>query len=299
MATLFNIQHFSIHDGPGIRTTFFFKGCSLHCQWCHNPESISPKPQLEFFPNKCIGCGNCFSLCPQGVHTPSPEGHLIDRAKCIGCGACAKQCYSEALVMVGKSYTVQELMEEAFKDQPFYASSGGGVTLSGGEVLLQSKEAGTFLAACRAHGIHTAVDTAGFVPWTAFEDVLPYTDLFLYDIKSLDTLRHKTYIGADPARIVDNFKRLASLPTHIWVRVPLVPGVNDRQDDMKALADLVKPYLSSVERVELLPYHRLGENKYTSLGEDYTLTGIQPPSDAHMQLLVSWLKAEGIPAITE
>ena len=195
--TVFNIQPFSVYDGPGIRTTVFLKGCNLRCAWCHNPESWQRKPQLQFLAEKCIGCGGCFSACPQGVHVLQNGVHLIDREKCIGCGKCADSCFAGALVITGREMTVDQVMSRIQDDALYFQNSGGGVTFSGGECMIQLDFLEELLQRCKQLGIHTAVDTAGHFPFDRYERILPYTDLFLYDIKAFSTETHRELTGVD------------------------------------------------------------------------------------------------------
>ncbi|MGI5877644.1 MAG: glycyl-radical enzyme activating protein [Christensenellales bacterium] len=293
---VFNIQRFSIHDGPGIRTTVFLKGCNLRCFWCHNPESWEPGPQLQFFPSKCIGCGACFEACSRGCHEIKDGERVFHREHCAACGACARECYAEALVLTGYPLSVDRLIEEVRRDEVFYRNSGGGVTFSGGESMLQIDFLEAALAACRENGLHTAVDTAGNVPYSYFERVLPYTDLFLFDLKHIDPERHRQGTGADNARIVDNLTRLAHRGADkVWVRIPVIPGLNDSPGGMEAIADFLRT-LPPPARVELLPYHRLGESKLAGLGLPRRAR-IEPPARERMDRLTGIFTARGVAAV--
>ena len=250
---LFDIVRNSFVDGPGIRTTVFFKGCNLHCAWCHNPESQSIKPQMLFYADKCTGCGKCRTVCP----TPDD---------CTLCGKCTFYCPADARKICGKEYTPEEVLEEVVKDKTFYENSGGGVTFSGGECMLQVEFLQELLKKCKEKGIHTAVDTAGHVPFASFEKILPYTDLFLYDIKVLDNRIHREYVGVGNELILENLKKLFQAGVKIWIRIPVIPGVNDSPEEMQK----IKQFLGSCgtpEKIELLPYHAMGEHKYRALGK--------------------------------
>ena len=263
-ATIFDIIHTSTVDGPGVRTTVFFKGCSLACRWCHNPESQHATPELLFDRRKCIGCGGCAAVCP------SPDA-------CIACGKCAAVCPTGARELCGKVWTVEALVDEVARDLPFYTATGGGVTCSGGECMLQLDFLREFLPACRARGIHTAVDTAGCVPWEAFAAILPHADLFLYDIKCADDALHRAGAGVSNARILDNLRRLTAAGAELIVRVPVIPGFNDSPAEQSAIAALLAPL--SLRAVELLPYHRMGDHKYTALGRPVPDFAV-PPDEA-------------------
>lgn len=284
-ATIFDIQRFSVHDGPGIRTTVFFKGCNLRCFWCHNPESISPEPEIQYLPFKCIGCGRCLTVCLPGCHQIDEDGrHVFDRSECTLCHDCVENCPSEALSLVGRDYTVQEVLDVVLRDQPFYKESGGGMTCSGGEPMLQSDFLRHLLAEAKAAGLHTAVDTAGNVPFQRLTDVMPYTDLFLYDVKCMDPVRHRQVTGVGNERILDNLVRLDQAGAKIWVRIPIIPSVNDNLENILSTVDLLKG-MKHLERVELLTYHRLGGGKYESLGKTYKALDIQPPTRETMKQL--------------
>ena len=253
-AIIFDIERNSYVDGPGIRTTVFFKGCNLHCAWCHNPESQSAKPQMLFYKNKCTGCGKCREKCPSALE------------KCDLCGKCTLYCQHDAREICGKEYTVDEVLREVVKDKKFYENSGGGVTFSGGECMLQIDFLEEILKACKENGIHTAVDTAGHLPYERFEKILPYTDLFLYDIKCFDSKKHREYTGVGNEWILENLKRLLATNTPVWVRIPIIPTVNDTEEEMQS----IKAYIFSCgkpEKIELLPYHAMGEHKYAAIGK--------------------------------
>lgn len=250
---IFDIQDFCTGDGPGIRTTVFFKGCNLSCAWCHNPESQSARKQMLFYRDKCVQCGRCERSCPNGF------------ARCDFCGKCAFVCPNDARKISGREYTIDEVMDCIRKDAAYYKNSGGGVTCSGGECMLQIDFLQAVLAACKAEGIHTAVDTAGHVPFDYFERILPYTDLFLYDVKCLDSAKHKRYTGVENELILDNLKRLLAIGKPIWVRIPVIPTFNDTEEEMNEIKRFLDE-CGTPERVELLPYHTLGEGKYVALG---------------------------------
>lgn len=276
-----NIQRFSIHDGPGIRTTVFLKGCNLRCLWCHNPETLHKDLEIQFFSQNCIGCGKCFEVCPENAHQIEKGQRIFKRELCKKCGKCAEICYASALVMAGKEMTVEQVMEEVIKDQPFYLNSGGGVTFSGGEPLLQKDFAKALLIDSKKYGLHTAVDTAGNVPWQVFEEILSYVDLFLYDLKVIDKQKHEEVTGIQNHIILDNLKKLAMKGANIWIRIPIIPGINDNIDEMKKMNDFIK-CLEGVNKVELLPFHRLSEKKYESLGMEYKAKNYLTPSKENM-----------------
>ena len=254
-ATFFDIERNSYVDGPGIRTTVFFKGCNLRCAWCHNPESQSPKPQMMFYKNKCTGCGKCKEKCPNHLES------------CELCGKCTLYCPHDAREICGKEYTVDEVMREILKDKAFYDNSGGGVTFSGGECMLQIDFLEEILKVCKENGIHTAVDTAGHVPYEYFERILPYTNLFLYDVKCYDSEKHKKYTGVRNELILENLKKLLATGKSVWVRIPIIPTVNDTVEEIQR----IKAYISSCgkpEKIELLPYHAMGEHKYAAINRE-------------------------------
>ena len=269
-AVIFDIERSSYVDGPGIRTTVFFKGCNLRCAWCHNPESQSAKPQMMFFKNKCTGCGKCKEKCPNSLET------------CSLCGRCTLYCPHDARDICGKEYTVDEVMREILKDKVFYENSGGGVTFSGGECMLQIDFLEEILKACKENGIHTAVDTAGHVPFACFERILTYTDLYLYDIKCYDSEKHKEFTGVSNELILSNLKRLLESGKNVWIRIPIIPTVNDTEEELQR----IKEYLSSCgipEKVELLPYHAMGEHKYAAIGKEIQI--FFTPSEEKMKHL--------------
>jgi pyruvate formate lyase activating enzyme len=283
-ATLFDIQRFSVHDGPGIRTTVFFKGCNLRCFWCHNPESVNPGREVQFLEQKCIMCGKCAAVCTKGCHTMEDGRRCYDRTFCVACGECTFVCPSEALAFVGKNDTVQEVLEVVARDAPFFKNSGGGITCSGGEPMLQIDFLQGLLSGARTLGLHTAVDTAGNVPFRFFQRVFPVTDLFLYDIKCIDDDTHIKATGTSNRLILENIKRLSEAGAAVWVRIPVVPGVSNTVDNMVRTADLLQA-LHGIERVELLNFHRLGGGKYESLGKTYAAQDLVPATKEEMTAL--------------
>jgi len=263
---IFDLQRCCPHDGPGLRTTVFLKGCNLRCHWCHNPESWHMQPELMHYPQKCIGCGKCFSLCSLGIHNINSQGgHQIDRAKCTACGICARQCFAKALEICGQERSVEDIMSQVRMDAAFYKNSGGGMTISGGEPLLQPEFTRSLLKAAKKEGIHAALDTAGDVDFALFERVLPYVDLLLYDCKHMDSIAHKDATGVGNERILDNLRKLGHGNKTIWLRVPVIPGFNDGEEYLQALREFGES-LPAVTKLDLLEYHNFGEGKRKALG---------------------------------
>ena len=291
---VFEIERFAIHDGPGIRTTLFLKGCPLACQWCHNPESISPRRERVFFADSCTSCGKCFDVCPTGAHERLADGTRVYHDKtCSLCGKCVQACVAEALVMEGTEISVEEAVTELARDAPFYASSAGGITLSGGEPMWQAEFCAAVLRGCRERGFHTALETSGFAPWRDFERVLPFTDLVLYDLKLADPEAHRAATGVSNETILDNLVRIDRTGTRIEIRIPVIPGINDDRPNIAALAAIARN-LKNLTRVNLLPYHRLGEAKYPRLGRTYKLLRLESPDGERMAQIASWTGAFGL-----
>lgn len=282
---VFNIQRFSIHDGPGIRTTVFFKGCPLRCFWCQNPESQSYRPEILLDRRKCTRCGACSALCPSGAVRLEEGRAAFDRRLCQGCGRCAAACPNEARSLSGRSMTVDEVMREVLKDRKFYENSGGGVTLSGGEPLAQPDFAQDLFRACKAADLHTTLDTCGQAPWPDVEKVLACTDLVLLDIKHLDPARHREATGQDNRLILQNAKRISATQP-VRIRVPLIPGFNDSPGAVGEIGAFAAEALGCRD-VDLLPYNRMGEVKFDFL--DMTSVPLPSQTDDHLRLLKSAL----------
>jgi len=278
--TVFNIQRYSIHDGPGIRTTVFLKGCPLDCWWCQNPESQLSGQEMIFWGDRCIGCGACSLNCPSGAIQIKNGIPITEKEKCILCGKCIEKCPALAREMIGKKLTTEEVIKEIEKDLVFYKESGGGVTFSGGEPLGQSEFLEGLLSGCRKKKIHTAVDTSGYISWEILNKISPKVDLFLYDLKLMDNEKHKKYTGEFNELILENLKKLSSVHNNILVRFPVIPGINDDYQNIKEIGK----FLSSLKitQVSLLPYHYIGIDKYRRLGMTYKLAGIQPPSEERL-----------------
>ena len=280
---IFDIKKFAVHDGPGIRTTVFFKGCPLRCLWCHNPEGISPLKEVMAFSSRCLkSCRDCLAACPRRALRKAGGIVVLDRGRCDGCGACASACPAEALRMAGSWTTVGEVMEELSKDKPFYQESGGGVTVSGGEPLQQPVFLRELLAECRRQKLHTAVDTSGQAPYHVFEKLLPLTDLFLYDVKVVDDARHRRLTGMSNRLLLRNLVKLSRSGCSLAIRVPLVPGCNDSPRDLVDMADFCAS-LPQRHPVHLLPYHRGYGGKARRLGLQDPVAGTLPPTRAMLR----------------
>ena len=272
-ALVSNIQGYSIHDGPGIRTTVFVQGCPLRCRWCANPENLEARPSVGFLARLCRGCRACAAACPRGASLEGPD-RRIDREKCDRCGACVQACDTGALVLYGRCMEAEEVFQEVRKDKMFYRTSGGGVTVSGGEPLLWASFLGELFSLCRKEDIHTCIETCAAVPWDAFAAVLPCLDLVFCDLKLMDPARHRDQTGHDNAQILANARRLAESAVEVRFRKPLIPGVNDDPEDIHATAGFLREL--GQPRLELMPYHRAGKSKYEALDMPYA-TGELPP----------------------
>jgi pyruvate formate lyase activating enzyme len=292
----YDIQSFSVHDGPGIRLTCFMKGCPLRCLWCHSPESQGFPAELNFMEIKCVGvdkCGRCIPACPNGAIAPGVKkadlrgsGEIravtIDRAKCDDCGACSSACTARALYMCGTDWTVDALMERIRREVPFFKKSGGGVTVSGGECLAQPEFLLELLQRCKAVGIHTAVDTTGFARWEVIEPIIQHTDLFLYDLKNMDSALHSKGTGVPNELILANAQKIAAAGGKFQIRIPVMPLYNDSIEMFDKFGGFIKGLGDAVEVVQLLPYHNLGVVKWERLGRDHPAIEIMPPTDALM-----------------
>lgn len=275
---IFDIKKFAVHDGPGIRSTVFFKGCPLNCLWCHNPEGISPASEVMVFSSRCLsGCRDCLAACPRGAIVKDKRGIVLDRSRCDGCGICAAGCPAEALQMAGRRVSADEVMAELAKDEPFYRDSRGGVTFSGGEPLQQPDFLLELLRGCRAHEFHTVVDTSGQAPFAAFERILPLTDLFLFDLKIVDEEAHLRLTGVSNRLLLENLRALSRSGRSLAIRVPLVPGCNDAVADLEQMADFCAA-LPAPHPVHLLPYHRGYRGKAKRLGLAERLPATEPPA---------------------
>ena len=303
---VFSIQRFSIHDGPGIRTTVFLKGCSLRCFWCHNPEGIRPKPDIQFFPDRCIGCNECVRVCQHGASILVDGAMVYDREKCIACGECVDTCYAGARVLAGKTMTVDAVLSEVMQDRAFYETSKGGVTLSGGEPVLQAAFSYELLRRCKAEGIHTAIETCGNVRWEDEERMLEVTDLIMMDIKHMDSTKHRWATGAPNERILAAARKFATTDKPIIFRIPVIPTVNDTVEEVTAIASFIHELVAIRNRaggygdhtisLELLPFHRLAGDKYRSLDIDYRARDLKTPTKEHMMVLTEAAQACAIEA---
>jgi pyruvate formate lyase activating enzyme len=290
---VFNIQRFSINDGPGIRTTVFMKGCPLRCEWCSNPESQSIYPEIMTISRDCIRCNECVETCPTGAVSSDEMGVRIDRDKCDLCMTCAHNCPSGALQIVGEHMDVHEIVKEVKKDGLFYRNSGGGLTVSGGEPMTQWEFVRTLLAESKRESLHTALDTSGYAPWDVVAEVIKYADLVLYDVKCVDPVKHEAMVGQNNKLILTNAEKVASMvPT--WLRIPVIPGLNDSEADLEDMAIFASEV--PFEKVSILGYHKFGEQKYERLGREYPCSSVSQPEDRYLKVLRDTFVEKGLNA---
>ena len=299
-ALIFNIQKYNMYDGPGVRTLVFFKGCPLRCDWCSNPEGQKRKPQVLLKRDLCTNCGACVPVCPVGIHRINPDTgihEVADHLTCIGCRKCEEVCTVSALSVVGEEKSISELLETIEEDRSFYEVSGGGVTLGGGEVLMQPEAAANLLATCKQQGINTAIETCGYAKTAAVLKVAKFTDLFLYDVKHMDSDRHLAVTGVRNELILKNLEALLQGRFNVKVRMPLLRGVNDNGEDILKLIRFLTPYkdYKNFKGIDLLPYHKMGVNKYRQLGWEYPVEGDPSLSEGDLDRIEMMIKAEDFP----
>ncbi len=293
--TVFDIQTYSLHDGPGIRTTVFLKGCPLACLWCQNPESQHHQPEVLFYPERCTGCGQCVTACPrQAIWIADRKSHT-KRNLCDGCGKCADICLNAARTLSGRVWSAEDIFNEVKKDEAFYRRSGGGITLSGGEPLAQPEFSTAILSLCKRAGMHTAIETTGMARWGTLKQVLEYVDLLLYDLKHIDSRSHRRCTGIRNDLILENLKRIrTNFNTPIIARIPIIPGYNADLENIKATARFIVNEIGSDIKVNVLAYHRLGETKYDRLERDQTRVNINPPTLEQMTAIQKTIEALGL-----
>ena len=292
--TIFNIQRFSIHDGPGIRTTVFVKGCPLRCQWCHNPEGLERDREMAYDPARCIGCRACLQACEHQAHEFLPEGeHLRHAEKCEQCGVCVETCYAGALEAIGEAKTAREVVDVVLRDKPFYDNSEGGVTLSGGEPLYQPEFSAAILELCRQGEVATAIETSSLTSWSSLERFLPLVDYWMCDVKHVDAQRHRELTGTDNRQILDNVRQLCASGARVLIRLPLIPGLNDEEEGLRALGAFTAE-LDPSEGLEVMPYHRIGQGKYERIEKEYGLKELPEASDEDVRRAADLLRAGGV-----
>jgi pyruvate formate lyase activating enzyme len=293
---IFDIKRYAINDGPGIRVVVFFKGCNLHCAWCHNPESISPDTEKMYSPAKCIKCGTCVDACPENAITLTTDGIITDPDLCKMCGKCAEVCPTKAIEMSGKEMTVSEIMDSIEKERVFFDQSGGGVTFSGGEPLIHTKMLNELLDECGKRGIHRAVDTAGNVSTETILEVAKRTDLFLYDLKMMDSVMHRKWINSGNEKILHNLQAIAEAGSQIIIRIPLIGGVNDTDENLMNTAKFISELAGDKKEVHLLPFHNIAQNKYMKLGRPEDFAILQEPDKKTLARAIAIFQKSGIKA---
>ncbi|MGO5066857.1 choline TMA-lyase-activating enzyme [Clostridium sporogenes] len=299
-ARIFNIQKYNMYDGDGIRTLVFFQGCPLRCKWCANPEGLEKKYRVMLKSNLCVNCGACVSACPVGIHTISNKtlkhevNHDID---CIGCGKCKEACLKSAISIVGEEKTISELLKIVEEDRTFYEMSGGGVTLGGGEVLMQPEAATSLLMACKQEGINTAIETCGYTKLDTILKVAEFVDLFLFDIKNINSDRHRELTGVRNERILENLQELLKNKHNVKIRMPLLKGINDSQDEIEKTMEFLLPYkdYKNFKGIDLLPYHKMGVNKYNQLGIEYPIKDDPSLKSEDLDRIEGWIKKYDLP----
>ena len=289
---IFDIKRYAVHDGPGIRTTVFLKGCPLDCRWCHNPEAKSGGFELSYKESRCLKCGDCTPVCPQKALSLNSRLH-VDRAKCIVCGDCAEACPAEALEKIGREATVEEVMKEIEKDRVFFEESGGGVTFSGGEPLMQPRFLEALLQACRGRDIPVCLDTCGQAPWAVIDRIRPLVDIFLYDLKSVNPDQHIKETSVSNELILDNLRKLAEAGQSIIIRIPLIPGFNDKPEELREMGEFIKA-LPGVNEISLLPFHDIAREKYLRLDRPSPMDDLIPQPDKEIRIIKGRLEEFGL-----